>query len=97
MNAGKNPRFIRVYHGKTPGVKLHYVSNKHYRFVPPDRMPIFAFFQIGGNQGKKSIGTELDAIQVCIACNASEWLICVKAVQPNSLQIFCAQAGVWSF
>jgi len=55
------------------------------------------FFQIGGNQGKKSIGTELDAIQVCIACNASKWLICVKAVQPNSLQIFCAQAGVWSF
>ena len=70
MNAGKPLRYIRLYHGKTPGVKLHHVSNKHYRYVPSDRMSIVAFFfQIGGNQGKKSIGTELDAIQVCITCN----------------------------
>ena len=53
MNAGKPPLYIRLYHGKTPGVKLH-VSNEHYRYVPPDRMSIVAFFfRLEGTKAKR--------------------------------------------
>lgn len=65
-------------------VKLHHVATNHHRYVPLNRMfiVVVVFFQIGGNQGKKNIGTELDAIQVWLVMSSNgkyfdHWLGCV--------------------